>query len=123
MSKPNLQNLTKPYKTLQYDIPGDCKQQSKSLKTTGKIQVLSYLGDDLVDFPYKYLTIKVTIIERASEQIVNQKKKLTLFLIERILALISLKSKELSSSVVEVGVVPSAGLALSCFISSSDKEL
>jgi hypothetical protein len=57
----------------------------------------------------------VNIIERASEQIVNQKKKLTLFLIERILALISLKSKELSSIVVEVGAVPSGGLALSSF--------
>jgi len=64
----------------------------------------------------------MTNIERASEQIVNQKKKRTLFLIERILALISLKYKGLSSRVIEVGVVPSAGLALSCIISSSDKD-
>ena len=34
LSKPNLQNLTKPYKTLQDDIPGDCEQQSN----TGGIQ-------------------------------------------------------------------------------------
>ena len=33
-----------------------------------------------------------------------------------------ISSKELSSTVLEVGVVPSAGLALSCFISSSDKD-
>ena len=64
----------------------------------------------------------MNIIERASEQIVNQKKKLTLFLIERILALISLKSKGLLSSVLEGGAIPAAGLVLSCFISSSDKD-